>query len=125
MLRWLTLFVLLPVVLLMNACSAITDERQDTATSGGLAADAILVNMGAMSDYSGAVWVRPRFFPRIWPLYQMVGCRALLFESDPRIQLHWIGTTLQVEHDPFVSEVIKNPRCYGRTVTFRERRTGG
>ena len=121
MLRRLFLFMLMPFVLLMNTCSMIMDDIQDTTSSGALSADAVLLNGGAMSDYSGAVWVHPRFLPRIWPLYQMVSCRALVFESDPSIQLRWIGKTLQIEHDRFVSEVIKNGRCYGRTVVFRER----
>lgn len=119
--RILTLFVLLPIFLLMNACSLIISEQRDTTSSGMLTAKVILLNAGAMSDYSGAVWVLPRYFPPVWPLEQIVGCRALMFESDPRIKLTLERSTLTIEHDPFVYPATGREDCYGRTVTLRER----
>ena len=121
--RAITLFVLLPVILLMNACSLVIEEKRDAASSGFLTAKVILLNGGAMSDYNGAVWVLPRYFPRVWPLDLLVGCRALMFESDPRIDLVWEGSTLVIEHDPFAYPVSRQSRCYGRAAQFKERNT--
>ena len=121
MLRRLILFLLISIVLLMNGCGLIMYERRDTKISGWLAADVILFNPGAMSDYSGSVWVYPKIVPRIWPLDGIVGCQALHFESDPGIQVSWQGSVLTVEHDRFVSQVTKRNKCYGRLITFRER----
>lgn len=121
MLRSVTLFVLLPFILLMNTCGLAMEEQRDAASSGGLTAKVILLNAGAMSDYSGAVWVLPRYVPRIWPLDLLVGCRALLFESDPRVDVAWQGSTLTIEHDPFVYPVTTEDRCYGRAIRLRER----
>lgn len=120
-LRFLTLFVLFPIIFLMNACSLLISEQRDATSSGMLTAKVILVNAGAMSDYSGAVWVLPRYFPRVWPFDLLVGCRALDFEADPRIELAWEGSTLAIEHDHFAYPVTRMDRCYGRTVTLRER----
>jgi hypothetical protein len=119
--RALTLFVLFPVILLMNACILVMEEQRDTATSGALTAKVILVNAGAMSDYSGAVWVLPRYFPRIWPLDVLVACRALNFDSDPHVDVAWQGSTLTIEHDPFAHPVATKQRCYGRAIRLRER----
>ena len=74
-----------------------------------------------MLDYSGAVWVLPQYFPRIWPLDVIVGCRALVFESDPRINLSWDDQALVIEHDPFAYPVVKQDRCYGHEVVLQER----
>ena len=120
-LRALTLFVLVPIIVLMNACSLAMEEQGDAASSGALTAKVILLNAGAMSDYSGAVWVLPQYFPRIWPLDLLVGCRALLFESDPRVDVAWEGSTLTIEHDPFAYPVTTERRCYGRAIKLRER----
>lgn len=120
-LRALTLFVLFPIILLMNACSLAMEEQRDSASSGFLTAKVILVNAGAMSDYSGAVWVLPRYFPRIWPLDLLVGCRALMFGSDPRVTVAWEGSTLTIEHDPFAYPVTTERRCYGSVIRLRER----
>lgn len=120
-LRALTLFVLFPFILLMNACSLVMSEQRDAASTGMLTAKVILLNGGAMSDYAGAVWVLPRYFPRVWPLDLLVGCRALVFESDPSISLEWEGPILAIEHDPFAYPATKQDSCYGHTITFRER----
>ncbi len=120
-LRALTLFVLFPIILLINACGLVMEEQRDAASSGALTARVVLLNAGATSDYSGAVWVLPRFFPRIWPLDLLVGCRALMFESDPRIAVAWEGSTLTIEHDPFAYPVTTESRCYGRAIKLRER----
>ena len=120
-LRALTLFVLFPIILLMNACSLAMEEQHDTANSGLLAAKVILLNGGAMSDYEGVVWVLPQYFPRVWPLAQLVGCRALMFKSDPRADVAWEGSTLTIEHNPFAYPVTTEDRCYGRAIRLRER----
>ncbi len=120
-LRAVTLYVLFPIILLMNACSLVMEEQRDVASSGFLTAKVILLNGGAMSDYLGAVWVLPQYFPRVWPLNLLVGCRALSFESDPRIDLTWEGSTLAIEHDPFAYPVSKKERCYGRIIKLTER----
>ena len=120
-LRSLLLFVLFPVILLMNACSFVFTEQRDVASSGMLTAKVILVNPGAMSDYTGTVWILPRYTPRVWPLDLLVGCRALSFDSDPRIRLAWEGLTLAIEHDRFTSPAIGPNRCYGRATMLRQR----
>ena len=120
-LRSLVLFVLFPIILLMNACSLVFTEQRDVASSGMLTAKVILLNPGAMSDYTGTVWILPRYLPNVWLLDLLVGCRALTFESDPRIALTWEGSTLAIDHDPFVSPVSKRDRCYGHLITLRER----
>ena len=97
------------------------EEQHDTANSGLLAAKFILLNGGAMSDYEGVVWVLPQYFPRVWPLAQLVGCRALMFKSDSRVDFAWQGSTLTIEHDPFAYPVTTEDRCYGRAIRFRER----
>lgn len=119
--RGLLLFVILPVFLLMNGCSLIMREERDAASSGMLVSKVVLINPGAMSDYSGSVWVLPRYFPHVWPLDVLIGCRALDFHSDPRINVEWEGPTLAIRHDPFTYPVTKHYRCYGRKVTFQER----
>jgi hypothetical protein len=120
-LRALSLFVLFPFILLMNACGLVIDEKGDIATSGMLTAEVTLLNGGAMADYSGAVWMLPRYFPRVWPFDVLVGSRALMFQSDPRIDLSWEGLTLAIEHDPFAYPVTTQDRCYGRSVKLRQR----
>ena len=120
-LRSLVLLVLFPIILLMNACSLVFTEQRDVASSGMLTAKVILLNPGAMSDYTGTIWILPRYLPNVWPLDLLVGCRALIFESDPRIALTWEGSTLAIEHDRFTSPAIGPDSCYGRTVTLRER----
>lgn len=119
--RWVTFLVLLPITLLMNACSLIMEEQRDIERSGVLTAKVVLLNGGAMSDYAGAVWVLPQYFPRVWPFDLLVGCRALVFESDPRINLTWKGPVLTIEHDPFAFPVTSKKRCYGRTIKLLER----
>ena len=121
-LRALTLFVFFPIILLMNGCGLMMEEQRDAATSGSLTAKVILLNAGAMSDYAGAVWVFPRYFPRIWPLDSLVGCRALMFDSDPRVDVAWEGSTLTIKHDPFAYPVTMRDRCYGRAIKLQERR---
>ena len=120
-LRALTLFVLFPFMLLMNACSLVMSEQRDAASTGMMTAKVILLNGGALSDYAGAVWVLPRYFPRVWPLDLLVGCRALMFDSDPSISLAWEGSILAIEHDPFAYPVTKQNSCYGHAIRFRER----
>ncbi len=105
----------------MNACSLVTTERRDATSSGLLTAEVSLLNAGAMADYSGVIWVFPKYFPRVWPFDLLVGCRALMFESDPRIDLTWTRSTLVIEHDPFAFPATKLDRCYGRAITLRER----
>ena len=119
-LRLLTLFVLFPVILFMNACVLIMSETRDVANSGILTAKVILLNPGAMSDYSGAVWVLPRYFPSVWPLDVLVGCRALDFESDPRVNIEWEESALVIRHDPFAHPVTQRNRCFGRKVILSE-----
>lgn len=119
--RGLLLFVILPIILLMNGCSLMISEQRDAASSGMLTSKVVLINPGAMSDYDGSVWVLPRYFPPVWPLDVLVGCRALDFHSDPRIDVEWEGSTLAIRHDPFTYPVAKRHRCYGRAVTFQER----
>jgi hypothetical protein len=121
MLRFVVVFLLFPAIIVMNACSLSTTERSHSTGSGMLTAEVALLNVGAMSDYSGAVWVFPKYFPRVWPLDLLVGCRALMFESDPRIDLTWSHSALVIEHDPFAYPAIKVDRCFGRTITLRER----
>lgn len=121
MLRALTVFVLFPFILLMNACGLAMEEQRDAASSGFLSAKVVLLNGGAMSDYEGDVWVLPRYFPRVWPLAQLVGCRALMFKSDPRVDVAWEGSTLTIEHDRFAYPVTAQNRCYGRAIRLRER----
>jgi hypothetical protein len=121
MLRALTLFVLFPIILLMNACSLIISENGDAASSGMLTAKVIILNTGAMSDYLGAVWVYPKYFPRVWPLDLLIGCQALQFESDPRVDVEWQGTMLLITHDPFAYPVTQQRRCYGHPIILRER----
>lgn len=117
----ITLSVLLSFLLLMNGCSWVMSEQRAAASSGMLTARAILSNGGAMSDYSGAVWVMPRYFPRVWPLDLLVSCRPLMFESDPNISLHWAGQTLVIEHDPIAYPATKQSSCYGHPIQFRQR----
>lgn len=120
-LRFFTHFVLFPVILVMNGCSLLVSEQRDASSSGMLTAKVILVNPGAMSSYSGSVWVLPRYFPPIWPLDKIVGCRALNFSSDPRIDVTWEGSTLVIEHDPFAYPATRLDRCYGRRIMLSER----
>jgi len=120
-LRALTLFVLIPIIIMMNACSLLMEEQRDVATSGSLTAKVILLNGGAMANYSGAVWVLPRYLPRVWPFDLLVGCRALIFQSDPAIDLTWEGSTLVIEHAPFAYPGTAQDRCYGRNLKLRER----
>jgi hypothetical protein len=120
-LRFIALFLFLPIVLFMNACSLVMTERGDTTSSGILTAEVTLMNAGAMADYSGVVWVFPKYFPRIWPLDLLVGCRALMFESDPSIELRWTQSSLVIEHDAFAYPPAKVERCYGRAIALRER----
>ena len=120
-LRFVSLFLLIPVIFLMNACSLVLTERSNSVSSGILTAEIRLLNAGAMADYSGNVLVLPRYFPHIWPFDLVVGCRALTFESDPRIDLTWTQSALVIEHDPFARPPTKLDRCYGRTITLRER----
>lgn len=119
--RHFTLFVLLPFFLLMNACSLLVSEQRDVASDGFLTARVSLVNPGAMSDYSGSIWVGPRYFPSIWPLDVLVSCRALDFESDPDIDLEWRDSQLSVTHDRLRGGSTRLSRCYGREIVFRER----
>ena len=119
--RGVIFFLLLPIIILMNACSLVSQEQRDIAESGFLTAKVILTNPGAMSDYSGSVWVLPQYFPAVWPLDRIVGCRAVVFDSDPRISLSWDGPTLTIEHDRFVSQVTAQDRCYGRPIRLVER----
>lgn len=121
LLRLFTLFVLVPVILLMNTCSLVFSEQRDAASSGMLIAKVILVNPGAMSDYSGGVWVLPRYVPPIWPLDAILGCRALDFTSDPQVEVEWEETILVVEHDPFVVPATRKELCYGRAIMLKER----
>lgn len=120
-LRFLTLFVFFPIILPINACSLLVSEQRDAASSGMLTAKVILVNPGAMSSYSGSVWVLPRYFPPIWPLDKIVGCRALNFSSDPRIDVRWEDTTLIIQHDSFLYPATGQGRCYGRPIMLRQR----
>ena len=120
-LRFVALFLLLSVIVLMNACSLVMTERRGSASSGILTAEVTLLNGGAMSDYSGAVWVFPKYFPRVWPLDLIVGCRALMFQSDPRVDVTWTQSALVIEHDPFTYPATKVDRCYGRAIMLRER----
>ena len=53
--RSLLLFVLLPLILLMNGCSLMMSEQRDAASSGMLTAKVVLINAGAVSDYDGSV----------------------------------------------------------------------
>lgn len=119
--RFILLFVILPIILLMNGCRLVIAEQRNAASSGTLTAKTVLINVGAMSDYSGSVWVLPRYFFPVWPLDVLVGCQALEFHSDPRVDVVWEGSTLAIKHDPFVYPVAKRHRCYGRTVIFQER----
>lgn len=121
LLRLFTLFVLVPVILLMNTCGLVFSEQRDAASSGMLTAKVILVNPGAMSEYSGGVWVLPRYVPPIWPLDAILGCRALDFASDPQIEVEWEETILVVEHDPFFVPATRKERCYGRAIMLKER----
>lgn len=120
-LQVLTWFVLLPFFLLMNACSLAMEEERDAASSGLLTAKVILINGGAMSDYEGVVWVLPQYFPRVWPLTQLVGCRALMFKSDPRVDVAWEDASLMIEHDHFAYPITTADRCYGREIRLLER----
>jgi hypothetical protein len=121
--RAITLFGILPLFLLANACSALLQEQRGRASSGFLTARVMLVNPGAMSDYVGSVWVLPRYTPRIWPFDLLLGCPALTFESDPRIEVEWESKGLVIVHDAFAYPVHKRDRCYGRSIRFEERRS--
>lgn len=122
-LRVLTFFVLFPVIILMNACGLLVSENTDAANSGRLTAVVVLYNPGAMSDYSGTVWVLPRYFPSVWPLDVMIGCRALDFGSDPRVDVEWKDSALLIHHDPFLRSAVKRHRCYGRDIILKERKS--
>lgn len=119
--RFILLFVILPIILLMNGCRLVIAEQGSAASSGALTAKTVLINVGAMCDYSGSVWVLPRYFPPVWPLDMFVGCQALDFHSDPRVDVVWEGSTLAIRHDLFIHPIAKRYRCYGRTVIFQER----
>ena len=120
-LRGFMLFVLFPIILLGNACSLIFSEQRDAASSGFLTAKVMLLNPGAMSDFSGDVWVLPQYFPPIWPFDLLVGCRALSFDSDPRVEVEWDASTLVINHDPFTKPVTQQSHCYGRPIILRKR----
>ena len=122
-LKVITLWLLLPVIVLMNGCSMMMTEHRDTKSSGWLTASVTLTNAGAMSSYTGYVLVLPRYFPSIWPLDGLVGCKALDFESDPDVKIDWEGSSLVINHDTFATPAIKSDKCYGRGVLFRERKT--
>jgi hypothetical protein len=105
----------------MNACSLVVSEGRDTASSGFLTANVILLNPGAMSDYVGSVEVLPRYFPRVWPFDLIVGCEALAFESDPRVEVEWEKSALVIRHDPFAYQATRKERCFGRPIILKER----
>lgn len=109
------------VLLLMNGLNLMGVDRTDSSSSGLLTARATLYNFGATTDYAGNVYVLPRFFPRLWPFDMWIGCRALDFESDPRVAVWWQGDVLVVEHDRFDFPPEAEARCYGRKVVLRER----
>jgi hypothetical protein len=120
-LKVITLWLLIPVIVLVNGCSMMMEEHRDTESSGWLTARVTLINAGATADYTGYVLVLPRYFPSIWPFDLIVGCKALDFESYPDVKIDWVGPLLVVSHDTFAMPAIKNDECYGHSVVFKER----
>ena len=122
-LRVVAIYLLLPIIVLINGCSILIDEQRNSASSGWLTAKVIRSNPGAFSDFFGVVWVQPRHFPHVWPFDLLVSCRALSFRSDPNVVVMWKGETLIIEHDAFSHPLTaRSNRCYGRTIVLRQRR---
>ena len=114
--------ILAVVLLIMNAFNLLGVDRSESASSGFLTARTTLYNFGAVSDYEGNVVVLPRFFPRIWPFDLWIGCRALDFESDPRVSVSWSGDMLVITHDSFDLPVDVATSCYGRQIVLQQRK---
>lgn len=109
-------------LLLMNGINLLGVDRSERASSGLLTARTTLYNFGATTDYAGNVMVLPRFFPRIWPFDFWIGCRALDYESDPRVSASWSGDALVITHDRFDFPAEVEATCYGRPIILRQRK---
>lgn len=68
-----------------------------------------MTDCGATSGFSRVVWVKPRFAPDS----QIVSCRAVIFEEQPKVTLKWLQEGLKIEHDAKAAEIRQTKdQCY-------------
>lgn len=68
-----------------------------------------MTDCGATSGFSRVVWVKPRFAPDS----QLVSCRAVIFEEQPKVVLNWLQDGLKIDHDAQAEQIRQSKdQCY-------------
>ena len=92
-----------------DAMCETTIYQRAISLSGFLEARVQMTDCGATSGFSRVVWVKPRFAPDS----QIVSCRAVIFEEQPRVTLKWLQEGLKIEHDAKAAEIRQSKdQCY-------------
>lgn len=96
-------------------CETTIYDRAVSST-GLLEARVQMTDCGATSGFSRVVWVKPRFMPDS----QLVSCRAVIFEEQPKVALRWSDNGLKIYHNSPV-EFIRMPKaqCYFTSVVVK------
>ena len=86
-----------------------TIYQRATSPSGLLEARVQMTDCGATSGFSRVVWVKPRFAPDS----QVVSCRAVIFEEQPKVDLKWLQEGLEIKHDAKAEQIRHSKvQCY-------------
>lgn len=92
-----------------NAMCETTIYDRAISPNGLLEARVQMTDCGATSGFSRVVWVKPRYVPDS----NILSCRAVIFEEEPKVALQWSSDGLKIEHDS-PAQLIRKPetQCY-------------
>jgi hypothetical protein len=109
----LLVFLVVPSCVALNwlgdAMCETTIYQRAISPSGFLEARVQMTDCGATSGFSRVVWIKPRFAPDS----QLVSCRAVIFEEQPKVALKWLQERLKIDHDAQAEQIRQSKdQCY-------------
>lgn len=92
-----------------DAMCETTIYQRAVSPSGFLEARVQMTDCGATTGFSRVVWVKPRFAPD----NQIVSCRAVIFDEQPKVVLKWSQYGLKIDHNAQAEQIRQsNDQCY-------------